>query len=134
MKYLGVDAFQYGIISFGIVLKNGNADYKFALGEIDPLAPWYPDTSTSLLNFAIVNVKLQRGTVTLLINGKQEEIVLQKACGTAVKSCLIGWLRSSARQTALCWAIAHSAALPWVLCVRNRAGMTSSGFVLIIPA
>jgi hypothetical protein len=71
MKHLGVDAFQYGTISFGIVLKNGNADYKFALGDIDPFVPWYPDTYNSLLNFAIVSVKIQKGTVTLLINGKQ---------------------------------------------------------------
>src|SRR5215472_3185575 len=33
MKHLGVDAFQYGTISFGIVLKNGTADYTFALGD-----------------------------------------------------------------------------------------------------
>lgn len=71
MKHLGVDAFQYGIISFGIVLKNGNADYKFALGDIDPLVSWNQDTYNSLLHFAIVSVKIQQGTVTLLINGKQ---------------------------------------------------------------
>ena len=71
MKHLGVDAFQYGIISFGIVLKNGNAVHKFALGDIDPLTPWDQDTYNALQEFAIVSVKLQKGTVTLLINGKQ---------------------------------------------------------------
>lgn len=71
MKHLGVDAFQYGTISFGIVLKNGNAVHKFALGDIDPLTPWDQDTYHALQDFAIVSVKLQKGTVTLLINGKQ---------------------------------------------------------------
>jgi|SRR5450755_3049836 hypothetical protein len=85
MKHLGVDAFQYGTISFGIVLKNGNADYKFALGEIDPLVPWYPDTYNSLLNFAIVSVKIQKGTVILLINGKQ---VAQKSIDFPLKGSL----------------------------------------------
>lgn len=71
MKHPGVDAFQYGTISFGIVLKNGNADYKFALGDIDPLALWSSDLYNSFQNFAIVSVRIQKGTVTLFINGKQ---------------------------------------------------------------
>lgn len=71
MKHLGVDVFQYGVISFGIVLKNVNTIYKFALGDVDPLVPWYPDVYQSLLNFAIVSLKIQKSTVILLINGKQ---------------------------------------------------------------
>lgn len=71
LKHLGVDAFQYGVISFGIVLKNGNTDHTFALGDVDPLVPWSPDTYHALLDFAIVSVNIQKGTVTLLINGKQ---------------------------------------------------------------
>ena len=86
MKHLGVDAFQYGTISFGIVLRiNGNSDYKFALGDIDPLAPWYPDIYKSLQNFAIVSVKIQKGTLTMLINGKQ---VAQKSIDFSFKGSL----------------------------------------------
>ena len=85
MKHLGVDAFQYGVISFGIVLKNGKADYKFAIGDIDSLVPWDADTYNSFLNFAIVSVKIQEGTVTLLINGKQ---VAQKSIDFPLKGSL----------------------------------------------
>lgn len=66
MKHLGVDAFQGGIISFGIVLKNGNADYKIDLGDY-----WDPDTYNALLDFAVVSAKIQKGTITLLVNDKQ---------------------------------------------------------------
>lgn len=82
MKSLGVDTFQYGVISFGIVLKHGNINDKFALGDIDPLVPWSQDTYNSLLDFAIVSVKIQKGTVTLLINGKQ---VAQKSLDFPLK-------------------------------------------------
>lgn len=85
MKHLGVDAFQYGTISFGMMLKNGNADYTFALGDIDPLTPWSPDTYNALLDFAIVSVKIQKGTVTLPINGKQ---VAQKSIDFPLKGSL----------------------------------------------
>jgi hypothetical protein len=71
--------------SLGVVLKNGNADYTFALGDINPLVPWYPDTYKSLQNFAIVSVKMQKGTVTLLINGKQ---VAQKSIDFPLKGSL----------------------------------------------
>ncbi len=71
MKHLGVDAFQYGVISFGIVLKNGNTDHTFALGDVDSLVPWSSDTYQALLDFAIVSVNIQKNTVTMLINGKQ---------------------------------------------------------------
>jgi hypothetical protein len=72
MKHLGVDAFQGGIVSFGVVLRTGeNSDYKVALGDIDPTAPWYPDVYQSLRDFAVVSVRVQKGILTLLINGKQ---------------------------------------------------------------
>jgi hypothetical protein len=87
MKHLGVDAFQYGIISFGMVLKNGTADYTFALGDIDPLTPWYPDTYHALQDFALVSMKLQKGSVTLLINGKQ---VAQKSIDFSLKGSSLG--------------------------------------------
>lgn len=84
MKHLGVDTLQYGITSFGIVLKNGNADYMLTLGDIAPLAPW-SDTYNALQNFALVSVKIQKGTVTLLINGKQ---VAQKSSNFSLKGSL----------------------------------------------
>ena len=85
LKHLGVDAFQYGTISFGIVLKNGTAAHKFALGDIDPLTPWYPDTYNALQDFTLLSVKLQKGTVTLRINGKQ---VAQKRIDFPLKGFL----------------------------------------------
>ncbi|GCE16192.1 hypothetical protein KTT_60510 [Tengunoibacter tsumagoiensis] len=84
MKHLGVDAFQNGTISFGMMLKNGDADHTFALGDIDPLVPW-SDTYNALLNFAVVSVKIQKGTVTLLINGKR---VAQKSIDFPIKGSL----------------------------------------------
>jgi hypothetical protein len=85
LKHLGVDAFQYATISFGMVLKNGNAVHKFALGDIDPLTPWDTDIYNALQDFARVSVKLQKGTVTLLINGKQ---VAQKSIDFPLKGSL----------------------------------------------
>ncbi|HLG64771.1 MAG TPA: hypothetical protein VKY19_22715 [Ktedonosporobacter sp.] len=85
MKHLGVDAFQYGSVSFGIVLKNGNADHAFALGDIDSLVPWPSETYNALLDFALVSVKIQKGTVTLLINGKK---VAQKSIDFPIKGAL----------------------------------------------
>lgn len=82
MKHLGVDAFQNAVISLGIVLKNGNDEHKFALGDVDPLTPWYPDTYDALQDFATVSVRLQHGVVTLLINGKQ---VAQKSSAFALQ-------------------------------------------------
>ena len=86
MKHLGVDAFQGGVISFGVVLRTrGHSDYTYALGDIDPLAPWSLDMYQSLQNFARVSVKIQKGTLTLLINGKQ---VAQKSIDYAFKGSL----------------------------------------------
>jgi hypothetical protein len=86
MKNLGVDAFQYGTISFGVVLRiNGNSDYKIALGDIDPLVSWNPDIYKPLQDFAIVSVRIQKGTVTMLINGKQ---VAQKSIDFTFKGTL----------------------------------------------
>ena len=86
MKHVGVDAFQYGVISFGIVLRTQeNADYKFALGEVDPLVPWSSDIYNSLKGFAIVSVRMQQGTLTLLINGKQ---IAHKSIDFAFKGSL----------------------------------------------
>lgn len=87
LKHLGVDALQGGIISFGIVLKHGNADYKFALGDIDPLVSWYPDTYNALRDFAIVSVKIQQGTVVLLLNDKQ---VAQKSIDFPLRGSSLG--------------------------------------------
>lgn len=87
LKHLGVDAFQYGTISFGIVLKNGNAVHKFALGDINPLTPWNQDMYNTLQDFAIVSVKLQKGIVTLLINGQQ---VAQKSLDFSLAGSSLG--------------------------------------------
>lgn len=86
MKHLGVDAFQYGTISFGIVLKHGDADYQIDLGD-GSFVPWYPDTYNALLDFAVVSVKIQKGTVALLINGKQ---VAQKSLKFPLRGSSLG--------------------------------------------
>lgn len=94
MKNLGEDGFVNSAASFGIVLRRyGNTDYKIDLADDSsvPLSPdtyrvpLSPDTYHSLQDFALVSIKFQKGTVTLLINGKQ---VAQKSIDFPLKGTL----------------------------------------------
>jgi hypothetical protein len=100
MKTPGEDGFVNTTVSFGIVFgRNGNTDYKIDLGD-SSFVPWYPDVYHSLQDFALVSVKFQKGTLTLLINGKQ---VAQKSSDfPLIRSArIICWRRFNCRGTKL---------------------------------